>query len=274
LCNTQVSWCSVENFTQAIQQNTALIMIETPANPTCSLVDIHAVVNKAKGIPVAVDSTFASPIIQQPLRWGAAYSLHSATKFIGGHSDVLGGVVACSEDLAQQLRKLRIYTGGCLHPLSGYLLHRGLQTLELRVREAQNNATIIAKRLQQHPAVKTVFHPSMTSCDPNGLVGRQMQGPGAMLAINVHGGFTKAAQVMKKVRLITPAVSLGSVDTLIQHPAGLTHRNSAFIQENKSSINDSMLRISIGIEHVEDLWDDLNNALGDGTSDKKEWDQA
>lgn len=155
ICHTQVSWCTPDNFTDYIQQNTALIMIETPANPTCSLIDIQKVVDGAQGIPVSVDSTFASPILQQPLQWGASYAVHSATKFIGGHSDILGGVIACSERDAKRLRKLRIYTGGCLHPLSGYLLHRGLQTLVIRIEKAQTNASILADRfakfIYDHP---------------------------------------------------------------------------------------------------------------------------
>ena len=145
--------------------------------------------------------------------------------------------------------------------LAGYLLHRGLQTLNIRVKEAQKNAIILANRLQEHTAVERVFHPSLPSCDPQQLVGKQMSGPGALMAINLHGDLQFASRVMQRLQVLTPAVSLGSVETLIQHPAGLTHRNSSASGRTSSGITDSMLRISIGIECVEDLWNDLKQAL-------------
>ena len=170
LLGLPVTWLRAgDSIQQAIRPETALVWIETPANPTCDLIDISAVVTEANGIPVAVDSTFATPILQQPLRLGASYVVHSATKFIGGHSDVLAGVIACSAERARPIRKIRIQTGANLHPLAAYMLHRGLQTLDLRVRCAQENATFLATQLSAHSKVLHVHHPSLN--DPQSLIG-------------------------------------------------------------------------------------------------------
>jgi methionine-gamma-lyase len=215
-----------------------------------------------------VDSTFATPILQQPLTLGAAFSLHSATKFIGGHGDVVAGVVATSEAWARELRKVRILTGAILHPLGAYFLHRGLPTLPLRVRAAQANAIELAARLGTHPAVERVMFPGLAACDRRALVGRQMRGPGSMIAFEMRGGHDAAALVMHHVRLITPAVSLGSTDSLIQHPASLTHRVVDAQAREDSGIGAGLLRLSVGLEDVDDLWRDLASALE--TSERRE----
>lgn len=244
-----------------LRRDTALVMIETPANPTLDLVDIRAVVAAAGHVPVAVDSTFATPVLQNPMALGATYVLHSATKFLGGHGDVIAGVVCCSEENAKPLRQVRAVTGALLHPLAAYLLHRGLPTLALRVERAQHNAGVLAQRLSQHPAVAKVFYPGMGAVANDHLVATQMRGPGALLAFDLHGGHSAAATVMKAVRLFTPAVSLGSVDSLIQHPAGLTHRVLDEATRQATGITAGLLRVSAGIEHVDDLWADLSQAL-------------
>ena len=217
------TFASADGIAAALRPETALVIVETPANPTCELVDLEEVARQAGSVPLLVDSTFATPVLQRPLRHGAALVLHSATKFLGGHGDVVAGVVATSEAWAERLRQVRILTGAILHPLAGYLLHRGLPTLPLRVRAAQAGATYLAERLAGHPAVTRVLHPSRPGADPRGLLGRQLAGPGAVLSFELAGGHEVAARVLASVRLMTPAVSLGSVDTLIQHPAGLTH---------------------------------------------------
>lgn len=241
--------------------DTVLVVIETPANPTLGLVDIRAVVAAAGDVPVAVDSTFATPVLQRPMELGATYVLHSATKFLGGHGDVIAGVVCCSEENAKVLRQVRAVTGALLHPLAAYLLHRGLPTLTLRVERAQHNAGILAQRLTGHPKVAKVFYPGMGSVANDGLLASQMRGPGALLAFELFGGHAAAAAVMSRVRLITPAVSLGSVDSLIQHPAGLTHRVLDEATRQACGITAGLLRLSAGIEHVDDLWADLEQAL-------------
>ncbi|MEO0559140.1 MAG: PLP-dependent aspartate aminotransferase family protein, partial [Bacteroidota bacterium] len=240
--------------------DTALVCIETPVNPTLDLVDIAGVVAAAGDIPVFVDSTFATPILQQPASLGVAMVMHSATKAIGGHGDVLAGVVACSAEWATRLRQVRILTGAMLHPQGAYLLHRGLATLPVRVRQAQATATELASRLHQHEAVQQVYHPSVPGRDPRQLVGegRQMRGPGSMLSFEV-ASFEAADALMRALHLITPAVSLGSTDTLIQHPAGLTQRVAS--GDATGAITPGLLRLSVGLEAMEDLWEDLGLGL-------------
>jgi methionine-gamma-lyase len=261
LLGVDVVWATPRTVADAVTPSTALVLFETPANPTLELVDIAAVVAAAAGAPVLVDNTFATPVLQSPALHGATLVLHSATKYLGGHGDVVGGVVATSREWARRLRRVRILTGGVLHPLAGYLLHRGLPTLPLRVEAAQATAGVLAARLAAHPAVSRVLYPGLPGCDPGGLVGRQLRGPGAMLSVEVEGGHAAAAAVMRGVRLITPAVSLGSTDTLLEHPAGLTHRLVAPDVRAASGITPGLLRISVGLEDVDDLWADLEQAL-------------
>ena len=256
-----VTWAAPHEVGDALRPDTALVLIETPGNPTCTLVDIADVVRQAGTVPVAVDSTFATPVLQRPLALGAAVSLHSATKFIGGHGDAMGGVIATSEAMAHPMRQVRILTGALLHPMGAYLLHRGLATLALRVEGAQQRAVALAGRLAAHPAVSAVHFPGLPGEDPTGLVGRQMTGPGSMLSFELAGGHDAAAAVMGRVRLITPAVSLGGTDSLIQHPAGLTHRLLDPRDRAAAGIGDGLLRFSVGLEGVDDLWADLSQAM-------------
>ncbi|CCH30372.1 aminotransferase class I/II-fold pyridoxal phosphate-dependent enzyme [Actinosynnema sp. NPDC047251] len=255
LLGVRTTYTTADDVAAAITPDTGLIVLETPANPNLDLIDIAHVVAQAGHVPVMVDNTFATPILQNPAPLGATYVLHSGTKYLGGHGDVLGGVVACAESEAKALRQVRIITGAVLHPLGGYLLHRGLATLPLRVEAAQRTATELAHRLSEHPAVTTVRHPSLTA---NPLLGTQLRGPGAMLA------FTPTENpnaIVRRLRLITPAVSLGSVDTLVEHPAALTHRLVPAADRHASGVPDNLLRLSAGLEDVEDLWDDLDQAL-------------
>lgn len=261
LLGLDVSFVTAEEVAGAIGPATSLVILETPTNPICSLTDIEAVVAQAGDVPVLVDNTFATPVLQNPARHGATYVLHSATKALGGHGDVIAGMVACDEEHARALRQVRILTGGILNPHAAYLLHRGLQTLAIRVNAAQENAMQIARLLSEHPAVASVRYPGLPGQDPRGLIGRQMRGPGSVLAFELVHGYDAAEGVMKSVDLITPAVSLGTTDTLIEHPAGLTHRVVEPEALASSGITPSMLRLSVGIEDVSDIWDDLRHAL-------------
>lgn len=255
LLGTEVTWARPDQVATAVRPDTALVVVETPANPTLDLVDITALATAAGPAPLLVDNTVATPVLQQPTRHGATLVLHSATKSIGGHGDVLAGAVACDAAWATRLRQVRAVTGAILHPLGAYLLHRGLQTLPLRVRAQQAGAEKIAAWLAGHPAVERVHHPSLH--DPAGLVGRQLSGTGSLLAFEVRGGTPAAATVAGACRLITHAVSLGGVDTLIQHPASLTHRPVA----GDAKPGGGLLRLSVGLEDPEDLRADLERAL-------------
>jgi methionine-gamma-lyase len=256
LLGTETTFATAAEVASAVRPDTALIVLETPANPTLELVDVRMVVEAAQGVPVLVDNTFATPVLQNPIDLGASMVLHSATKYLGGHGDVIAGVIACGSEDAAALRRVRAVTGGLLHPLGAYLLHRGLTTLPIRVRAQQDGAQRIAAWLQEHPSVRRVHYPGISD-DPNGLLGTQMRGTGAMIAIDLRGGYEQARHVTAAVELFTHAVSLGGVDSLIQHPAALTHRPVA----PEARPSESLVRLSIGLEAPDDLIADLDRAL-------------
>ena len=259
LLGSEVSWAAPGDVAAALRPDTGLVVVESPGNPTLELLDLADIARQCggPGVPLLVDNTFATPILQRPAEFGATLVVHSATKYLGGHGDVLAGVVATNAEWAERLRRVRAVTGGILHPLAAYLLHRGLQTLPLRIRHQSDSAQKLAEWLGSRPAVERVYYPGLTECDPLQLIGRQMRGPGAVLAISVHGGLEAAARVAGACELITHAVSLGGVDTLIQHPASLTHRPVA----GDAKPHGSILRLSIGLEDVDDLRADLESAL-------------
>jgi len=261
LLGHEVTYARPDGIAGALRPDTALVIMETPGNPTLDLVDIAAVVRQAGAVPVLVDSTFATPVLQQPIAQGATFVLHSATKFLGGHGDVIAGVVATSSGWAVKVRQVRVITGALLHPLAGYLLHRGLQTLPVRVRAQQAGAQQIAERLLEHPNVTSVCYPGLPGADPLGLLGRQQLGPGSLLSFRVRGGHEGARRVLNALRLVTRAVSLGAVDTLIEHPAGLTHRIVDPEAKAQSGISEDLLRLSVGLEDPADLLADLGQAL-------------
>lgn len=256
LLGTEATYCHPSEVRSMMREDTGLVVLETPANPTLELVDIAKVVAAAGEVPVVVDNTFATPLLQNPLDHGAAMSLHSATKYLGGHGDVIAGVVACSEQTAEALRRVRAVTGGLLHPLGAYLLHRGLTTLPVRMRQQQQNAQQIAQWLIDRPEVDEVFFPGLDG-DPDGVLERQMHGTGAMIAIRMRGGYAVASAVASSVKLFTHAVSLGGVDSLIQHPAALTHRPVPADARPDADV----LRLSIGLEDAGDLIADLGQAF-------------
>ena len=256
LLGTEVTFCSTDEVRDACREDTGLVIMETPANPTLELVSISHVATQAGDVPLLVDNTFATPILQNPLDHGAALSMHSATKYLGGHGDVIGGVIACSEAYAERLRPIRAITGAILHPLGAYLLHRGLTTLPLRIRAQQETAQRVATWLQAHPAVAEVYYPGLNA-DPHGVLGTQMMGSGAMLAVRLVGGIAAAETLTSTVSVFTHAVSLGGVDSLIESPAALTHRPVAGDAKPGADI----VRMSIGLESADDLIADLERGL-------------
>ena len=257
LLGTTVTWVDVDGIADAIRANTGLIILESPANPTLELTDIRAVADAAGDVPVLVDNTFATPVLQRPIESGATLVLHSATKYLGGHGDVMGGTISGPTDWMVRLRQVRALTGGILHPFAAYLLHRGLRTLPVRVRAQQATAGEVAKRLEGHPALARVLYPGLTGQDPQGLIGRQTAGAGSLISLDLAGGFDAAVRFAEACKLIAHAVSLGGVDSLVQHPASLTHRPV----EASARPGAGVVRISIGLEHADDLTADILAAL-------------
>lgn len=261
LLGTEVTYTTAGEVASALRPDTGLVVLETPANPTLDLVDIAEVVAAVGDVPVLVDNTFATPVLQRPATLGATFVLHSATKFLGGHGDVVGGVVATAGPEASgwtaRVRQVRAVTGGLLHPLGAYLLHRGLQTLPLRVQAQSASAHKVALGLGAHRMVEQVYYPGLPECDGRGLVGRQMSAGGAVLSFRVRGGYEPACEVASSVGLLTHAVSLGGVDSLVQHPAALTHRPVT----GDARPDAGLLRVSVGLEDADDILADLTDAL-------------
>lgn len=256
LLGTEVTFCDSSEVAASIRPDTGLVIAESPANPTLELVSISAIAEQAGDVPVLIDNTFATPVLQNPLNHGASMSLHSASKYLGGHGDVIGGVIACSETTAERLRPVRAITGALLHPLGAYLLHRGLTTLPLRVRAQQAHAKRVAEWLSSRDEVAEVYYPGMNG-DPQHVLATQMRGTGSMVSMKLQGGYQAALELTKHLSLFTHAVSLGGVDSLIQHPAALTHRPVSVEAKPDAGI----LRMSIGLEDPEDLIADLSQAF-------------
>ncbi len=264
LLGLTVTWVKQDEVAAAIRPDTALVVLETPANPTLDLVDIAHIVRQVGRVPVLVDSTFATPVLQQPLALGAALVMHSATKFLGGHGDVLAGIVAGAHSLVRDIKHVRAATGALLHPFGSYMLHRGLPTLQLRVERAQQTAQLIAERLAEDPRIASIRFPGLPEQDPRGLIGagRQMRGPGSVMSFELASPDPLVMRAfVARLKLITPAVSLGSTDTLIQPPAVLTHRVVSPEARAQAGITSGLLRLSVGLEEMRDLWRDLDQAL-------------
>lgn len=261
---TYVDTTDLENLRRALRPNTRLVYIESPSNPAMSVTDIAgaAEIAHAHGALLVVDNTFASPVLQKPLDLGADVVLHSVTKFINGHADVVGGiVVARTEELHKKIRTMLVNLGANMDPHQAYLVSRGLKTLSLRVRQAQENAQKVAPWLEQHPEVAWVRYVGLPSHPQFDLARRQMEGPGSMIAFELKGGLEAGRTLMDSVHLAGLAVSLGGVETLISHPASMTHAGMAREDRLKAGISDGLVRLAIGIEDVEDILADLKQAL-------------
>lgn len=255
-----------DNLDAAIKENTKLIWIETPTNPLLKLVDIAAISKKAKehGIHVVVDNTFASPALQKPLNLGADIVVHSATKYINGHSDVIGGVVVTRDpDIAEKIGFLQNSVGSIAGPFDSFLMHRGLKTLGIRVRQHSTNAQIIAAWLEQQEDIEKVIYPGLPSHPQHDLAKRQMTGDGfgGMISFVIKGGLERASNFLKSTRYFTLAESLGGIESLIEHPALMTHASIPEEMRRALGISDGLIRLSVGIENVTDLIADLDQAL-------------
>ncbi|MDP4282486.1 MAG: aminotransferase class I/II-fold pyridoxal phosphate-dependent enzyme [Bacteroidota bacterium] len=254
----------IENVKKAIRSNTALIYLETPANPTIGISDVPTICKLAHShnIPVCVDNTFCSPYIQKPLDLGADIVLHSMTKFINGHADIVGGIViAGTEDLYKKMRTVMINVGSNMDPHQAYLTRRGLKTLGIRVERAQQNAIKVAEFLESHPKVGWVMYPGLKSHPQYELAKTMMSGPGAMMSFGLKGGLEAGRKLMNNVHFCVLAVSLGGIETLIEHPASMTHSKVPAEAKKEGGITDDLVRLSIGIEDAEDIIADLRQAL-------------
>lgn len=262
--STYVDATDVDNVKNAIQDNTKLIYIETPANPTIGITDIEAVVKVAheKGIPVCIDNTFSSPYLQKPFEMGVDIVLHSMTKFINGHADIVAGmVITRTEEYYAAIRGAMVNIGSNMDPHQAYLVIRGLKTLGIRIDRAQENAIKVANYLNTHPKVEWVKYPGLKSHPQYELGKKQMSGPGTMISFEVKGGLKAGKVLMDNVHLALLAVSLGGVETLIQHPASMTHSKIPKEQREEAQITDGLVRFAVGIEDVEDIIADLDQAL-------------
>ncbi len=254
----------LESVEKHIRPNTRLIFLETPANPTMTIVDIAAICRMAhdRNIKVCVDNTFCSPYLQNPLELGADVVLHSLTKFINGHADAVGGMIVTKNEADYKaLRNVMTNMGPNMDPHQAWLIRRGLKTLALRMERAQANAIKVAEFLENHPKVEWVKYPGLKSHPQYELGRKQMRGPGAMISFEVKGGLPAGKIVMDNVKLALLAVSLGGIETLIQHPASMTHSKMSPEARHQAGITDGLIRLSIGIEEVEDIITDLSQAL-------------
>ena len=262
---TFVDATRTHHVTDALQDETRLIWLESPTNPLMKLIDIAEVarIARARDIPVVVDNTFASPYCQRPLELGADIVHYSTTKYLGGHSDVVGGALITSDEARyQQLKFLQNAVGGVPGPFDSWLVLRGLKTLALRMRQHSANAMEVACFLEQHPSVKRVYYPGLASHPQHELARRQMTGGfGGMLSFEVQGGVAAAREVARRTRLFTLAESLGGVESLIELPALMTHASLPSERRAEIGIDDGLIRLSVGIEDAEDLIADLSQAL-------------
>ncbi len=262
--STSVDTSDLEAVKNAIQPNTKVIYLESPANPTMKLCDIKAIceIAREKNIKVVVDNTFMSPYLQKPLELGADVVIHSATKYIGGHGDVIAGIAVGSKELMDNIRMTTLKDiGGIIGPFDAWLLVRGLKTLAVRMDRHCENTMKVAKFLESHPEVERVWYPGLESFPQHELAKKQMSGFGGLIAFELKGGYDAGVKMMNSVKMCHLAVSLGDVDTLIQHPASMTH---SVVPEEKrllAKITPGLVRLSVGIEAVEDIIEDLKQAM-------------
>jgi methionine-gamma-lyase len=259
-----VDTSDLDKVRAAIRPETRMLYIETPENPTIRVTDIAgcAEISREHGLKLVVDNTFATPILQRPLELGADIVVHSMTKFLNGHADVVAGIiVASSEEQWKRLRGVLNHHGGCIDPHQAWLVHRGLKTLGLRIEQAQKNAVAVSEALHEHPAVEWVRFPGAADHPQRELVSRQMAGPGALLCFGLKGGLESGRLLMEGMKVATLAVSLGGVETLIQHPASMTHAGIPREEREKAGISDNLIRLSVGCEDLGDLLEDLRGAL-------------
>jgi cystathionine gamma-synthase len=256
---TAVSLADLDAVRAAITPNTRLIWVETPTNPLLSIADINAIAQLSPDVKVLVDNTFASPALQQPLLLGADIVLHSTTKYIGGHSDVVGGALLTNDgELDKAFAFLQNGAGAVPGPFDAYLTMRGLKTLVLRMQRHSDNAAVVAEFLENHPAIETVLYPGLPSHPGHDIAAKQMSAFGGMVSVRLRGGVEAARDFCSRTEVFILAESLGGVESLIEHPGAMTHASTAGSQ---LEVPDDLVRLSVGIEDAADLLADLEQAL-------------
>lgn len=255
---------TVDALERALTPRTKMVWLETPTNPLLRLADIRGIakMTSSRGVKLVVDNTFASPVLQRPLELGADVVLHSTTKYINGHSDAVGGAIVTRDDaLADRLRFLQNAMGGVPSPFDCYLVLRGVKTLPLRMQRHVESATELARRLERAPGVAKVHYPGLPSHPQHALCREQMRGAGGMISLELEGGLAESRKFLSALSVFTLAESLGGVESLAEHPALMTHASIPPEHRRALGIGDSLVRLSVGIEHVDDLWDDLERGL-------------
>lgn len=261
---TYVDGTIIEEFEKAITPETKLIWVETPTNPLLKIADIKAIAKIAKrhNVLLVVDNTFATPYLQQPLDLGADIVIHSTTKYIGGHSDVVGGAVILNDD--SLLEKISFYqnaAGAIPGPFDSWLTLRGLKTLSVRMKQHEKNAQLIARALKSYPQVKKVIYPGLPEHPQHELAKRQMNGFGGMISFEIDGGYEEVNQFVKNLKIISLAESLGGIESLISYPPKMTHASIPQEEREKRGITEGLIRLSVGIEDLEDLINDIDDAF-------------
>ena len=261
---TFVNSSEIRQVEAAVKPNTKIIYIETPGNPTLEITDLERVSEIAhrNNALVVVDNTFMSPVLQQPFKFGVDVIVHSMTKFLNGHADVVAGIIVTKdEDIYTHFKKTLNQLGGVIDPFNSFLVHRGLKTLAIRMIKHSENSIVIAEFLENHDKVEWVRYPGLKSLPNYELAQKQHAAPGGMISFELKGGISAGKIVMNSVKLCQLAVSLGGVETLIQHPASMTHLTMGREARESAGITDGLVRLSVGIEHVDDILDDLKQAL-------------
>ena len=262
---TQVDLSRPDLLEAAISSNTKVVYFETPANPNMRLVDIEVVSQIAHkyDAKVVVDNTYATPYLTQPIKLGADIVLHSATKYLGGHGDLVAGLIAGPKEIISEIRLygMKDMTGACMAPFNAMLVMRGMKTLELRMDRHCQSAMRVAKMLEANPVVESVCYPGLESFEQYELAKKQMADFGGMITFEVKGGIQAGIKMMNKLKMIQRAVSLGDAETLIQHPASMTHSTYTPEERLDHGISDGLIRLSVGLEGIEDILDDLQQAL-------------
>lgn len=261
---TYTNLTDAENFKKALKPNTKMVWLETPTNPTLKLVDIRKISKMAreKNVLVVVDNTFMSPYFQRPITLGADMVVHSATKYIGGHSDLVSGaVVTNSDEIAEKLAFLSNSMGGIQSPFDAFMCLRSLKTLPIRMKAHAESALSVAQFLEKHPKIDRVLYPGLSSHPQHGLAKDQMLGMGGMITLFMKGGISEARTLLENVKLFSLAESLGGVESLIEHPAIMTHASVPLENRKALGIDDTLVRLSVGLEDLDDLMGDLKSAL-------------